>query len=416
MPVAIELTAAAAGMETATLVRWLKAEGEAVSAGEVLAEVETDKAIMEIEAPAAGTLGRIDVPGGSDEVPVGAVIGFLLQDGEDASALPAPTTGPSEDAPAAATPAAPEPAATPPEPTPDAAAAAPAAADSGGRLRVSPLARRIAAEHGIELATLSGSGPRGRIVRQDVERALSAGPTPDAATAQAPAAQAIPHTGMRRTIARRLTESKQQVPHFYLSVDCAMDALMDLRRELNRRGERATVPYRLSVNDFLVRAAAQALEAVPAVNVSWQEEALQQYAHADISVAVATDGGLVTPVVRAAEQKGVVALSREITALAERARSGSLTPAEYQGGSFTISNLGMYGIRDFAAIINPPQAAILAAGSVREAPVVRDGALAVGHQLTLTLSADHRAVDGAVAAQFLAALRERLEDPLALLV
>lgn len=410
MPVPIELTAAAAGMESASLARWLKDEGEAVSAGEVIAEAETDKAIMEVESPDSGVLGRIDVPGGTDEVSVGAVIGYLLATGEDASALPAPATAtpPPEPAPEPEPEPTPAPVPTPnPEPTP---------AQTDGRLKVSPLARRIADEHRLPLEGLAGSGPNGRIVRVDVEAALAQSTQPAAAMAPPPAAGSTPHSGMRRTIARRLTESKQQIPHFYLTVDCAMDALMDLRRELNNRGERAAVPYRLSVNDFLVRGCAKALEAMPAINVSWSEAALEQYASADISVAVATEGGLVTPVIREAEHKGLVALSQEVTDLAERARAGRLAPADYQGGTFTISNLGMYGIRDFAAIINPPQAAILAAGAVRETPVVRDGALTVGREATLTLSVDHRAVDGAIAAEFLATLQALLEDPLALLI
>ncbi len=414
MPIPIEMTAAAAGMEHASLVRWLKSEGDDVATGEVIAEVETDKAVMEMEAPGAGVLGRIDVPGGTDEVAVGAVIGYLLQPGEDSGALPAAleVAGAPEDA-APAAPPAPETAHSASTQAPGAEEGSPSRSDE--RRRVSPLARRLAAERGVELADLVGSGPHGRIVRIDVEQAAAAAP----ASQPLPGSQTsslIPHSGMRKTIARRLTESKQQVPHFYLSIDCAMEKVLDLRHELNRLGETEREPWRLSVNDFIVRAAAKALEAVPEVNVSWQENGLLRYADADVCVAVATEGGLLTPVVRHAGRRDMVGLSREIAELAARARAGELSPHEYQAGSFTVSNLGMYGISDFAAIINPPQAAILAAGAVRSEPVVRNDAVVAGLIMTLTLSADHRSIDGADAARFLAALRDRLHDPLSLLV
>lgn len=404
MPISIEMTAATAGMESATLVRWRKAEGDSITEGDVIAEVETDKAIMELTAPAGGVLGRVDVPDGTDEVTVGRVIGWLLAPGEDASALPSTTANPP------ATAAEPK-----PEPTPAATAAMPAALAptpaasapqpaSTSRPFASPLARRIAKERGIDLTTLTGSGPRGRVVRIDVE-------------GQAHLGQALlEHSGMRKTIARRLTESKQTIPHFYLTLDCAMEALLDVRRTLNARGEKAKQPYRLSVNDFLIKAVAIALQEQPAVNVSWQETGLLQYTHSDISVAVATEGGLITPVIRKAEEKTLVNMAAEVADLASRARAGQLPPSAYQGGGFTISNLGMYGIKEFSAIINPPQAAILAVGAVEQRPVVKDGELAVGQQLTLTLSADHRAIDGAVAAEFLACLRDLLENPLSVLV
>ncbi|MBS3785500.1 MAG: 2-oxo acid dehydrogenase subunit E2 [Gammaproteobacteria bacterium] len=391
------MTAATAGMESATLVRWLKAEGDSIAEGDIIAEVETDKAIMEMAAPAGGVLGRIDVPGGTDEVTVGSVIGWLLEPDEDASALP------STDQSAAAAEPAPAPE---PEAKPQPAAAAPVHS-STTRPFASPLARRIAKEQGIDITHLTGSGPRGRIVRIDVEGAEKQ---------KLQGQSLLEHSGMRKTIARRLTESKQTIPHFYLTLDCDMEALLDLRRTLNARGEKARQPYRLSVNDFLIKAVAIALQEQPAVNVSWQEDGLLQYSDSDISVAVATEGGLITPVIRKADEKTVLTIAGEVADLAKRARTGQLPPSAYQGGGFTISNLGMYGIKEFSAIINPPQAAILAVGAVEQRPVVKAGELAVGQQLTLTLSADHRAIDGAVAAQFLACLRDLLEDPLSLLV
>lgn len=415
MPISIEMTAATAGMESATLVRWLKAEGDSITEGDVIAEVETDKAIMELTAPAGGVLGRIDVPDGTDEVTVGRVIGWLLAPGEDASALPSTTANPPATAAPAESEPKPEPttaaAAMPAAPAPSPAASAPQPA-STSRPFASPLARRIAKERGIDLTTLTGSGPRGRVVRIDVEDLEGQAHLGQALQGQA----LLEHSGMRKTIARRLTESKQTIPHFYLTLDCAMEALLDVRRTLNARGEKAKQPYRLSVNDFLIKAVAIALQEQPAVNVSWQETGLLQYTHSDISVAVATEGGLITPVIRKAEEKTLVNMAAEVADLASRARAGQLPPSAYQGGGFTISNLGMYGIKEFSAIINPPQAAILAVGAVEQRPVVKEGELAVGQQLTLTLSADHRAIDGAVAAEFLACLRDLLENPLSVLV
>lgn len=404
MPISIEMTAATAGMESATLVRWLKAEGDSITEGDVIAEVETDKAIMEMAAPASGVLGRIDVSAGTDEVAVGSTIGWLLKPGEDTSALPSGDQGTG----VASTPPAAE-LAPEPSPSPEPQQANPALAPTGvsQRFFASPLARRIAKERGVDLSTLAGSGPRGRIVRLDVEGAEQP---------KSEGQSLLAHSGMRKTIARRLTESKQSIPHFYLTVDCAMEALLEVRRTLNTRGEKAKQPYRLSVNDFLIKAVAIALQEQPAVNVSWQETGLLQYTHSDISVAVATEGGLITPVIRKAEEKTLVNVAAEVADLASRARAGQLPPSAYQGGGFTISNLGMYGIKEFSAIINPPQAAILAVGAVEQRPVVKDGELAVGQQLTLTLSADHRAIDGAVAAEFLACLRDLLENPLSVLV
>ena len=400
----IKLPSVAADTSGGTLHQWLKQEGDTVAVGDALAEIETEKAIVEINAEHAGVLGRIVVQAGAASVPVNTVIGVLLAQGEDASGIDRALA----EAGAAATPsAAPAPTAAP-APAPAAETPAPAA-----RLFASPLARRLAAQWQIDLQSVAGTGPRGRIVRRDVEaareRAPAAAPSP---LAVRPAARRVPHTGMRRAIARRLTESKQNVPHFYLTVDCRMDALLALRAQANQGGA-----VKLSVNDFIVRAAALALREVPEVNASWHEDAVEYHAGADISVAVATDGGLVTPIVRDADVKPLSAIAGEIVELAARAKVNRLKPEEFTGGSLTVSNLGMYGIGQFAAIINPPQAAILAVGAAERRPVVdENGALAVASVMTVTLSADHRVVDGAVGARWLTALRKLLENPVRILL
>lgn len=407
----IRLPAVAADASGGTLHQWLKREGDAVAVGEPLAEIETEKAIVEINAEQAGVLGRIVVPAGAASVPVNAVLGVLLEAGEDAAAIEAALAGHADAAaPAGADSAVARPADTPaPGPAPDAA--------SAGRVLASPLARRLAAQWSLDLAALAGSGPRGRVVRRDVEAAArrappSAAPPPAAAPAARPDEQRVPHTGMRRAIARRLSESKQTVPHFYLTVDCRADALLALRAQAGQDGG-----PRPTVNDFIVRAAAQALRDEPGLNVSWQDDALLHHAGADISVAVATDGGLVTPIVRDADAKPLGAIAAEIAELAARARANRLRPEEFTGGSLTVSNLGMHGIDQFAAIINPPQAAILAVGAARRRPVVdEDGEIRAAMLMTVTLSADHRAVDGAVAARWLAAFRARIEHPVRILL
>jgi len=404
----IKLPSVAADTAGGNLHQWLKKEGDKVAVGDALAEIETEKAIVEINAEYAGVLGRILVPAGAASVPINTVIGVLLADGDDASAIDralAEHGGPAVVAPAAAPAAAVATAAAP-------AAAASAAAVPGGRLFASPLARRLAAQWHVNLLEVAGTGPHGRIVRRDVEAARDRAPVAAAPSAGRPAARRVPHTGMRRAIARRLTESKQNVPHFYLSVDCRMDALLALRAQANQGGA-----VKLSVNDFIVRAAALALREVPEVNVSWHEDAIEYHAGADISVAVATDGGLVTPIVRDADIKSLSAIAGEIVELAGRAKINRLKPEEFTGGSLTVSNLGMYGISQFAAIINPPQAAILAVGAAERRPVVGDnGELVAATVMTVTLSADHRAVDGAVGARWLAAFRTLIENPVRILL
>jgi len=403
----IRLPALSPSMTEAALARWLKKEGDAVSVGEAIAEIETDKALMDLEAETDGILGRLYVAGGSPALPVDTVIGVIVQPGE---AIPAGLPGgKGEQGPAAKAALA----------VPKAAAggdAAEALPRAGGRVRASPLARSMARQHGIDLLLLEGSGPQGRIVKRDIEAALraSAGraPAPAQAPCAAPAYEEIPNSALRRVIAQRLCEAKQRIPHFYLTIDCEIDALLALRRQVN-----AALPaLKISLNDFVVKAVAGAMRRVPAVNASWTDTAVRRYPEVDISVAVATPSGLITPVVRRADARSVGGISAEIRELAERARHGKLLPHEYQGGGFTISNLGMYGIREFAAIINPPQSCILAVGAGQARPVVKDGAIAPATVMTCTLSVDHRVVDGAVGAEFLAEFKRLVENPLGLLV
>lgn len=420
----IKLPSVAADADAGTLHQWLKQEGDTVAVGEALAEIETEKAIVEINAEQAGVLGRIVVQAGPASVPINTVIGVLLAPGEDASAIDKALA--EHGAQAAAQPAVAQPAAAPAAatyaaatPTTASSTAAPAARDAtadapapGTRRFASPLARRLAAQWHVNLLDVQGTGPRGRIVRRDVEAARDRAPVAAAPQASRAAGRRVPHSGMRRAIARRLTESKQQVPHFYLTVDCRMDALLALRAQANQGGA-----VKLSVNDFIVRAAALALREVPEVNASWHEDAIEFHAGADISVAVATDGGLVTPIVRDADVKPLSAIAAEIVELAGRAKVNRLKPEEFTGGSLTVSNLGMYGIKQFAAIINPPQAAILAVGAAERRPVVDDnGDLKAATVMTVTLSADHRVVDGAVGARWLAAFRALIEAPVRILL
>ncbi|WP_059412108.1 pyruvate dehydrogenase complex dihydrolipoamide acetyltransferase [Cupriavidus basilensis] len=412
MATLLRMPEVAANATHATLQAWTRNEGDAVAVGDCIAEIETDKAVVELNADTAGVLGRRLVAAGQD-VEVGAPIGVLLAGGE---------TGVDVDALIAAAGGAPASQAEAPAET-----APPAAIDVAGgnatqaaRVFASPLARRLAAQRGLDLAALRGSGPNGRIVKRDVEQAAAV-PAPASAPPVAPQAQAntpataafteIPHSNMRRTIARRLGESKSTIPHFYLTADCRMERLLALRAEIN-----AAAPRKISVNDFVVRAVAVALREVPAANVGWTDAAMRQYHQADVAVAVSTDAGLITPIVRAADQKPLSRISEEIADLAARARASQLRPEEYQGGSFSVSNLGMFGVSEFSAIINPPQAAILAVGATQAVPVVEDGALRAGQVMRCTLSVDHRAIDGALAAQWLAAFKRLLENPLAMLI
>ena len=426
MPIPITMPALSPTMTEGNLAKWLKAEGDQVAPGDVIAEIETDKATMEVEAVDEGVLGKILVNEGTEGVAVNSVIALLLEEGEDDGALadfqaasPAPAVAPVE----------PSPDADPellsaPAPAP-AAAPAPVAGDSG-RVKASPLARRMAQQANIDLSTVNGSGPHGRVVKADIEAALGKVPAAAAAPAVSPVAAAvaalgpapteIPHTNMRKVIARRLTEAKQEIPHFYLSLDCEVDKLLELRKTLNAKAEAEDLGYKLSVNDFVIRAAALALRKVPDANVSWTDDVLLKHNVVDLSIAVAIEGGLITPIIRNTDQKGLATISNEIRELAGRAREGKLMPEEYQGGTFSISNLGMFGIREFAAVINPPQSAILAVGRSEERPVVKDGALAIATIMTVTLSVDHRAVDGALGAQYLNAFQGLIEDPLTMLL
>ncbi|MEC7486583.1 MAG: pyruvate dehydrogenase complex dihydrolipoamide acetyltransferase [Pseudomonadota bacterium] len=413
MAIDILMPALSPTMETGTLAKWTVAVGDAVRSGDVIAEIETDKATMEVEAVDDGILASIMVAEGSEGVAVGTPIGRLAEDGESPDDVAA--------APASTTPVAPEPAAAPVEeptqPTP-APVPAPAAVSSApaNRIFASPLARRIAADRGLDLASLSGSGPHGRILRRDVEAAETAPaavrPAVDQAVVQG-ASTLEPNSQMRRIIASRLQESKQTAPHFYLTVDCEIDALLAARRQMN---DQAPEGVKISVNDLVIRAAAMALIKVPKANTSWEGENTRLFTHADIAMAVAVDGGLVTPVIWAAEKKGLAEIASVSRDLATRARDGKLAPEEFTGGSFTISNLGMYGVREFAAVINPPQGAILAVGAGEQRPVVKDGQLAVATVMTVTLSADHRVVDGAVGAEWLQAFKGYVESPVTMLL
>ncbi|MGQ0663868.1 MAG: pyruvate dehydrogenase complex dihydrolipoamide acetyltransferase [Pseudomonadota bacterium] len=423
MPFKVLMPALSPTMTEGKLAKWLKKEGDEVKSGHVLAEIETDKATMEIEAVDEGMLGKILVPDGTEGVKVNEIIALILAEGEDSRALAGAVGGPAGPAPKPAAPA---------PPVAPAAAATPAplvapAGDGRGRIFASPLARRMAQQAGLDLAAIKGSGPQGRVVKIDIETALATAPAPTAPPAPAllPAAavagptpyRLVPHTSMRKVIARRLTEAKQQVPHFYLTIDCEIDALLQLRADLNAKSpETGDGAYKLSVNDLVIRAAALALKRVPGANASWSEEGMLLYEAVDIAVAVAIPGGLITPIIRHADAKGLAAISNEMKALGAKAREGKLKLEEFQGGTFSVSNLGMYGVKDFAAVINPPHGCILAVGAGEPRPVVKGGALAIATVMSCTLSVDHRAVDGAVGAEFLAAFKKLIEDPLTMLL
>jgi pyruvate dehydrogenase E2 component (dihydrolipoamide acetyltransferase) len=427
MPIIITMPALSPTMTEGTLAKWIMQEGDQVRSGDMLAEIETDKATMEVEAIDEGILARILVPEGTEGVAVNAPIAILLEEGEDASALDAAVAAAASTAsPAAPAPVEETPPAAPAQ-TPAVASTPAPAAPSGGRIVASPLAKRMAAQAGLDLAALSGSGPRGRIVKADIEAAIAAGgapamPAPAAAPGPGPSLAPAPSDGdyeleklstMRKTIARRMSESKQQAPHFYLTMDCELDALLALRQELNEGADGA---FKLSVNDLVIKAAAVALMKVPDANVGYSEEGIRRYKNADISVAVASEKGLITPIIRNANGKGLEAISREMRELAQKANDGKLMPEEYQGGSFSISNLGMFGVKQFDAVINMPQACILAVGAGEPRAVVKDGALAIATVMSVTVSVDHRAVDGATGARFLAAFKGLIQDPMTMLL
>ena len=447
MPIDITMPALSPTMETGTLAKWLVKEGDKIKPGDVIAEIETDKATMEVESIDEGTITKLLVAEGTDEVPVGQVIATMAEEGEDASAAPAPKAA-EKPAPKAAetpAPAPPEPkagetaAASAPAPKAEANEAKPTPAPalnggSGDRVKASPLARRLAEAKGIDLASLSGSGPNGRIVKADLDKAPAGkAPAPTAAAAAPPAKSAPPAapaaatvhdapegvpmeavklSNMRKTIARRLAESKQTVPHFYLTVDIRLDPLLKLRGELNGA---LSEDKKLSVNDLVIKALALALIEVPDANVQFAGDQLYKFSRADVSVAVAIPGGLITPVIRDADNKRLSQIAVEMKDLAARARDGKLAPQEYIGGTASLSNLGMYGIKQFDAVINPPQGLILAVGAGEKRPYVVNDAIAIATVMSATGSFDHRAIDGAVGAQFMAAFKKLLENPLAML-
>jgi pyruvate dehydrogenase E2 component (dihydrolipoamide acetyltransferase) len=451
MSINITMPALSPTMEEGKLAKWHVKEGDSVSSGDVIAEIETDKATMEVEAVDEGKIGKIMVPEGTENVKVNAVIAVLLTEGETAADVKTPAPAPAAAAkapePAKAESPAPAPAAAPVasgsavvSAPPNAAAPAPAVAN-GARVFASPLAKRLAKEAGIELSAIAGSGPRGRVVKSDVEAVksgkapLKAAPAAGAGAAPAVAAvtgmtkaqvlalypegsyELVPNDGMRKVVAARLTESKQTVPHFYLTLDCKIDALLEAREKINAAAplKDGKPTYKLSVNDFVMKAWAAALMKVPAANATWAGDSILYHKHADVAVAVAVPGGLFTPVVKACDTKSLRQISDEVKDLAGRARSKKLAPHEYQGGSSSVSNLGMYGIKEFAAVINPPHGTILAVGVGDERVYVEKGQIKTGNFMTVTLSCDHRSVDGALGAELLAAFKGLIETPVMML-
>jgi pyruvate dehydrogenase E2 component (dihydrolipoamide acetyltransferase) len=435
MPTNILMPALSPTMEKGKLIKWLKKEGDNVKSGDILAEIETDKATMEVEAVDEGIVGKILIAEGTDDVAVNTPIAVLLGEGEKASDIKAEAPAAPKQAPAApkaepgkAETAAPQPKAEAPKP---AAPAPKANGQTGGRVFASPLARRIAREKGIDLAALKGSGPHGRVVLKDVETAKPATKAPAAgapgAAMAAPMAdeaiaklyepgsyEVVPHDGMRKIIAARLLQAKQTIPHFYLTISCDLENLLAIRERLNAHAPRdkdKNPAWKLSVNDFIIKALALALQRVPDANATWTEGGMLKHEYSDVGVAVAIEGGLFTPIIRKAETKTLSAISLEMKDLAGRARKRRLAPQEYQGGTTAVSNLGMYGIQDFAAVINPPHGTILAVGAGEKRAVVVDDKVEVRTQMTCTLSVDHRAVDGALGAQLLQAFKAFIEEP-----
>lgn len=431
MPTPITMPALSPTMTEGTLAKWLKKEGDTVESGDVIAEIETDKATMEVEAVDEGRIAKILIAEGTENVPVNDVIAVLLEEDEDDSAMEGYEAKGGVAPPAAAPEAADK--AEPAEPVKS--ESTPQKSEpvkSGERVFASPLAKRMAEQAGIDLSAMKGTGPRGRIVKADVEKAQKEGVsapvssksvTTPAAVSSGPDAKALAdaygmeyeelsNNNIKKVTARRLTEAKQTIPHFYLSVDCVLDNLLAARTELNEAADGA---YKISVNDFIIKASAMALHAYPAANTSWTDAAVLQYKHADISVAVATPNGLITPIIKKAETKGLAQISSEMKDLAGRAREGKLKPEEFQGGTFSISNLGMFGVENFQAIVNPPQSCIMAVGAGVQKPVVVNGQLEIKTVMTVTLSTDHRSVDGAVGAEFLQFFKRYIENPVSML-
>ncbi|MBX2834111.1 MAG: pyruvate dehydrogenase complex dihydrolipoamide acetyltransferase [Micavibrio sp.] len=425
MPINVTMPALSPTMTEGNLAKWHVKEGDNVGSGDVIAEIETDKATMEVEAVDEGVVGKILIAEGTEAVKVNEVIAVLLEDGETANDIGEAPSAPAADA-------APEKdklkaASSAPAAAPTSSASSPSDAKAD-RVFASPLAKRIAAQKGLDLKSIKGSGPKGRIVKADVE-SMSSGGKAGASASAAPVAESygddvklnmfgmpykeIKNNNIKKVTARRLTESKQQVPHFYLSVECNLDALLAARKEMNAAGDGE---YKLSVNDFIIKASAMALKSYPAANVSWTDDAVHQFLHSDISIAVATPNGLITPIVKKAESKGLKEISAEMKELAKRARDGKLKPEEFQGGSFSISNLGMFGVKNFQAIVNPPQSCILAVGAGEQMPKVVNGEIKICNIMTVTLSTDHRSVDGAVGAEFLQHFKRYIENPVTMLL
>ncbi|MGP4670440.1 pyruvate dehydrogenase complex dihydrolipoamide acetyltransferase [Agrobacterium salinitolerans] len=452
MPINITMPALSPTMEEGNLAKWLVKEGDKVAPGDVIAEIETDKATMEVEAVDEGTVAKLVVPAGTEAVKVNALIAILAADGEDVAeaakggdAAPAKTEAPKQEAAKAE---APKEEAAPAKAEKPAADQAPASstpapvAKSGERIFASPLARRLAKEAGLDLTAVSGSGPHGRIVKTDVEKAAASGgakaapaaaaspsaPAPALAKGQSDEAvlklfeegsyELVPHDGMRKVIAKRLVESKQTVPHFYVSVDCELDTLLALRAQLNAAApEKDGKPvYKLSVNDMVIKALALALRDVPDANVSWTESAMVKHKHSDVGVAVSIPGGLITPIIRKAEEKSLSTISNEMKDYGKRAKERKLKPEEYQGGTTAVSNMGMMGVKSFSAVINPPHATILAVGAGEERAVVKNGEIKIANVMTVTLSTDHRCVDGALGAELISAFKRYIENPMGMLV
>ncbi|MER8866560.1 pyruvate dehydrogenase complex dihydrolipoamide acetyltransferase [Mesorhizobium sp. M0751] len=458
MPINITMPALSPTMEEGNLSKWLVKEGDKVSPGDVIAEIETDKATMEVEAVDEGTVAKLVVPAGTEGVKVNALIAVLAAEGEDAASAaksgdgtaPAKAEAPKADVSKAETPKPEAPKQKPAAPAPKAEAAPAANGHANGeRIFASPLARRIAREAGVDVSALTGSGPHGRVVKADVDAAISSGgakaaPAAKTAPAGAPAPAAaapkamsdeqvlklfaegsyelVPHDNMRKTIARRLVEAKTTIPHFYLTLDCELDALLALRTQINaaapvKKTDKGETPaYKLSVNDMVIKALAMALMAVPDANASWTENAMIKHKHADVGVAVSIPGGLITPIIRRADEKTMSVISNEMKDLAGRARTRKLKPEEYQGGTTAVSNLGMFGIKDFSAVINPPHATILAVGAGEQRAVVKNGEIKIATIMSVTLSTDHRAVDGALGAELLVAFKRMIENPMGMLV